>query len=107
MLDPGETPEQGAARELTEELGVTGTELEPLAHVDFDDGVLRCHLWAFTTRHDGPFTHQPSEVAEGWWTTPAELRTLLADPSWPFVPDTRALLRSLGLALTGAPRPVR
>jgi len=36
--------------------------------------------------------HQPSEIAEGWWWTPKELGAHLQVPSWPFVPDSRALL---------------
>ena len=44
---------------------------------------------------DGPIVHQASEIASGWWWTPHELVTHLRDPQWPFVPDTRALLRGL------------
>lgn len=97
VLDPGETPEQGARRELAEELGVTGVPLVPLARTRWDDGTLRCHLWAFTARHDGPLRLQPEEVAQAWWWTPAELAAHLADPAWPFVPDTRALLAGVDL----------
>ncbi|MFC9963021.1 hypothetical protein ACFVH4_02110 [Nocardia ignorata] len=59
---------------------------------------LRCHLFGFEYRHDGPIRHQPSEIADGWWWTEAELRAALSDPTWPFVPDTRAVLDDL---LTG------
>lgn len=96
VVDPGETPEVTAARELGEELGVFGVALEPLAYVPWDgewNGTpLRCHLFAFEGRWDGPIVHQPGEVVAGWWWTVEELRDHLADPSWPFVPDTRALL---------------
>lgn len=100
VVDPGETPEVTARRELAEELGVTGVGLRPLARVSWD-GVsngepLRCHLYAFEAHYDGPIHHQPSEVADGWWWTEHELRRHLHDPGWPFVPDTRALLAACG-----------
>ncbi|MGW0044696.1 NUDIX hydrolase [Rhodococcus sp. NPDC003348] len=96
VVDPGETPAATAARELGEELGVRDIALSPLAQVSWD-GVwngkpLRCHLFAFEGRWDGPVVHQPSEIVDGWWWTDAQLRAHLTDPSWPFVPDTRALL---------------
>lgn len=53
------------------------------AHVHY----LAC---VFTASWDGPVTHQPEEVAAGSWTDLADLRALLADPDWPFVPDGRA-----------------
>ncbi|MFC7449783.1 NUDIX hydrolase [Rhodococcus daqingensis] len=96
VVDPGESPRQTAIRELAEELGVSGVELTPIARIRWDgrwDGKpLRCHLFAFEARFDGPIRHQASEIVDGWWWTEAELRSHLADPSWPFVPDTRALL---------------
>jgi 8-oxo-dGTP pyrophosphatase MutT (NUDIX family) len=99
VMDPEETPVQTATRELAEELGVTGQTLVPLASVPWDGEwagrPMRCHLHAFGIRHDGPFRHQPDEIADGWWWTDAELLRHLADPSWPFVPDTRALVPQL------------
>ncbi|NLE80415.1 MAG: NUDIX domain-containing protein [Rhodococcus sp.] len=104
VVDPGETPEVTARRELHEELGVDGVELVPLAQTAWD-GVwnarpLRCHLYAFETRHDGPFVHQPTEIADGWWWTHDQLLEHLADPEWPFVPDTRVLLADFLTALS-------
>jgi 8-oxo-dGTP pyrophosphatase MutT (NUDIX family) len=99
VVDPGETPEVTAARELAEELGVSGVALSPLARLAWDGEwngrPLRCHLFAFEARWDGPIVHQPGEVVAGWWWTAEQLRHHLADPSWPFVPDTRALLADL------------
>jgi 8-oxo-dGTP pyrophosphatase MutT (NUDIX family) len=91
-MQAGEEPAAAAAREVAEELGVTGVPLEPLLVLRYDDESTRHVCHAFTTVWDGPVTHQPAEVAWGGWMTPAELRDRLADPTWPFVPDGRALL---------------
>jgi 8-oxo-dGTP pyrophosphatase MutT (NUDIX family) len=99
VVDPGETPERTARRELAEELGVTGVRLSPLAAASWDGQwagtPMRCHLFAYEVRYDGPIRHQPEEIADGWWWTDAELARRLADPDWPFVPDTRILLPQL------------
>ncbi|MEQ3553743.1 NUDIX domain-containing protein [Pseudonocardia nematodicida] len=100
VLDEGETPDDGAARELAEELGITGVALEPLFVVPFDAGALgidtgpgtgphglRAHVHTYQAFSDGPVTHQASEVAEGGWWTFAELRERLGDPAFPWVPD--------------------
>jgi 8-oxo-dGTP pyrophosphatase MutT (NUDIX family) len=99
VLEPGETPVAGAARELAEELGVTGIRLRPLTAAAWDGSwagkPLRCHLFAFEAHWDGPVRPQPTEIAEGWWWTDRELTARLADPAWPFVPDTRVLVPQL------------
>ncbi len=73
VVDPGETPEEAAGRELAEELGITGVSLTPIARVAWDgewQGLrLRCHLYAYETHWDGPSsTSQRDRV--GWWWTP-------------------------------------
>lgn len=103
VVDPGETIETAAIRELEEELGIVTTSLRPLTDLSWDGTwqgkPMRCHMFAFEIVSDGPFQHQASEIVDGWWWTDAELREHLADPAWPFVPDTRLLvpgmLRSL------------
>ncbi|MBF6301835.1 NUDIX domain-containing protein [Nocardia amamiensis] len=101
VVGPGESPLDTARRELAEELGVTPDlrELTPVATAtwdgEWDDRPMRCHLFAYELRYDGPFRHQPDEIADGWWWSDAELRAHLADPDWPFVPDTRLLIPGL------------
>ncbi|WP_166902637.1 NUDIX domain-containing protein [Mycobacterium sp. DL440] len=99
VVDPGETSRQTATRELAEELGVTDVPLRPLASAAWDGQwagkPMRCHLFAFEARWDGPIRHQPEEVADGWWWTDDELARHVADPDWPFVPDTRVLMPQL------------
>lgn len=89
VVAAGETPEAGARRELAEELGVSDVTLQPLFGFRYVAPPIRYHCFTFEVRWDGPITHQPSEVAWGGWMTLDELRTRLADPSWPFVPDGR------------------
>ncbi|MEV0060966.1 NUDIX domain-containing protein [Nocardia sp. NPDC050718] len=102
VVDAGEDPADTARRELREELGITPDADTPItlrATASWDGSwagrPLRCHLFGYEIRSDGPVHHQPSEIADGWWWTDAELRAHLADPAWPFVPDTRILLGEL------------
>lgn len=89
VVAAGETPEQGATRELAEELGISGVPLRPLFTYRYVDPPIRYHAFAYEVRWDGPIRHQPEEVVAGWWLPLAELRAKLADPDWPFVPDGR------------------
>jgi isopentenyldiphosphate isomerase len=92
----GEQPRAAAERELEEELGIRQTWLRPLTtSAWYADEHTQQLGYAFTTTYDGAITHQESEIAWGGWLTVEELRTRLADPSWPFVPDGRVLVEHL------------
>ncbi|BBG02143.1 MULTISPECIES: NUDIX hydrolase [Pseudonocardia] len=100
VLGEGEAPDAGAARELAEELGITGVALRPLFVLAFDASALgidtgpgtgphglRAHMHAYQVFSDGPVVHQASEVAEGAWWTLDELRARLGSPEYPWAPD--------------------
>ena len=91
----GEQPAASAARELAEELGVTGAALRPLGLNVYEDGTTRCVEHCYETTWSGPVMHADGEVVWGAWMTLGELAERLLDPAWPFVPDTRALLARL------------
>jgi 8-oxo-dGTP pyrophosphatase MutT (NUDIX family) len=91
VLADGEEPDACAERELAEELGVHGAELTRSFVSRFVDPPIRYIAHVYETRTDGPFVHQPEEVAAGWWMDLDDLRARIDDPDWPVVPDGRAL----------------
>ncbi|MCP2257313.1 Isopentenyldiphosphate isomerase [Streptoalloteichus tenebrarius] len=101
VLLAGEEPAACARRELAEELGVRDVPLTPLFRLPFVDGTIRYHAFTYEARWDGPVIHQPEEVAEGGWMSLDDLRTRLADPTWPFTPDGRALFHAWDRRQTG------
>ena len=95
IMGAGEEPAPAAARELAEELGVSGAELRPLGLNVYEDDTTRCVEHCYETTWSGPVRHADGEVVWGAWMTLGELAERLLDPAWPFVPDTRALLARL------------
>ena len=96
ILRYDEAPEISAAREVAEELGFTPVSLRPLGTSAYEDDATRVVEHCFETTWDGPITFTDDEVVWGAWLTLEGLGRLLADETWPFVPDTRALLERLG-----------
>lgn len=101
ILRHGEDPAESAAREVEEELGFTPVALRPLGLSAYEDDSTRVVEHAYETTWDGPIRFADDEVIWGSWLSLEGLARLLADPTWPFVPDTRALLRRLGQDGTG------
>ncbi len=95
VVAAGEDPYDAVVRELAEELGITGVELEKLPEGDYADDNTAYHAYLYSCVWDGPVVHQPEEVAWGAWMTPAELVAKLDDPAWLVMPDTAALLGPL------------
>ena len=94
-VQAGEDPADAARRELAEELGAGGVELEAVATGWYEDGSTR-HVWhSYLATYDGEVVHQAEEVAWGTWMTVDDLRAHLADTTWPFVPDGRELVEHL------------
>jgi 8-oxo-dGTP pyrophosphatase MutT (NUDIX family) len=92
VLGADEDPASCAERELAEELGISGVPVEPLFTATYLRPPVRAHMFAFEARWDGPVVWQPEEVVAGGWMELSELRSRLADPGWPFVPDGRQLI---------------
>jgi 8-oxo-dGTP pyrophosphatase MutT (NUDIX family) len=91
VIAAGEAPDEGARRELAEELGIAGVPLRFLYRFTFDQPPVRCHNFVYETAWDGPVVHQPEEIVSGGWMDLAEAAALLRDPSTDFVPDGRAI----------------
>lgn len=68
-LKPGESPMEGACRELREELGVYATDLIPAYEYLWESAVETELVRTFALVHDGPFQLQADEMEEGrFWT---------------------------------------
>lgn len=90
VVGAGEDWLVAAARELAEELGIAGVELEELASGSYQDEDVDEVARAWQVVHDGPFAFTDDEVVEAFFVTPEELRQRLRTDS--FVPDSVTLL---------------
>jgi 8-oxo-dGTP pyrophosphatase MutT (NUDIX family) len=95
VVAAGERPDDAAVRELAEEVGVTGVVPRPLLRTWYRDDDTWYLAHAYEVLWDGEVSFPDGEVAHAWWEPETVLRARLADPSWPFVPDTRMLLELL------------
>ena len=95
VIVAGESPDESAARELEEELGVSGVPITPVGRGEYSDD--RTRFWAhlYTVMWDGEVRHQPEEVAWGAWWTPHELAERVAADPTRFMPDSVALWAGL------------
>ncbi|BDA43787.1 Uncharacterized Nudix hydrolase YfcD [Coccomyxa sp. Obi] len=88
VVGEGETYEENAVREIEEEMGVTGVNLERQFDFFYSDNV--CRLWGrlFRCQYEGPFKLDPEEVESGQFMSLEEVADLLR--SGPVCPDSKA-----------------
>jgi isopentenyldiphosphate isomerase len=84
VVAAGESFDEGAARELKEELGVD-TPLERLSAFRYEDASTIVHGVAYRATHDGPFRLQPDEIVCGEFVAVDEVVERAASEA--FCPD--------------------
>jgi isopentenyldiphosphate isomerase len=89
VLAAGESFDDGARRELREELGVDA-EVEPLFPFRYADPSTIVHGMVYRARHDGPFRLQPEEIVEGEFVPLSQMRERASKTA--FCPDGLAVL---------------
>ncbi len=90
MVAAGEEYADSAARELHEELGVTGVELRAHDHFFFDQPGNRLWCAVFSAVWDGPLQLQPEEVSEARFVNLEVVRE--ESLRLPYCPDSLAAL---------------
>ena len=85
VLAAGESFDEGAQREIAEELGVADALAEPLFPFRYEDAATVVQAMAYRTRHDGPFRLQAEEIVRGAFVPVDEVEALTARE--PFCPD--------------------
>ncbi|WP_156755385.1 NUDIX hydrolase [Actinokineospora pegani] len=102
-IEPGETPEQTAVREVQEETGIDGEVVRPLGTIDYwfvADGTKRIHKTVhhfLLVAHSFELSDEDVEVTEVAWVDLAELDTRLA------YADERRLVRKARQLLSEHP----
>ncbi len=93
VIAHGETFEEAAARELAEELGITGAELEFVHEAPYGDHQVRALARYYRVRWDGAIDFPDGEIVEALWVSPGELHRRLSVDG--FVPDSRQVAHDL------------
>lgn len=99
-LDAGEDYLQAAARELGEEIGIHGVELDTLQRIAMlkpSAGTGWEHIHVFLTRHTGPVNFPAAEVESIMPFPIAEIKVWMAACPGDFSPAFRILFRESGL----------
>ncbi|MBA1190507.1 NUDIX hydrolase [Pseudomonas entomophila] len=91
MVAAGESYDESAARELREELGVSGVALHFHDTFFFDQPGNRVWCAVYSATWDGPLQLQPEEVSEARFLSLAQVET---DCRWqPYCPDSLVALQ--------------
>lgn len=90
VMAPGEQWQDGALRELHEELGLEGASVESLGTGLYADDDVRIVAACFVCRTDGPFHFADGEITEAHWVVPKEIPIWLGAKH--FLPDSIALV---------------
>jgi len=79
-VEPGETPEDAAQRELAEEAGLRATHLEPLGHFHPSNGSSNQEFVLFIARGIEQIgaIQDTNEVDDAQWFSPATVRAMLS-----------------------------
>lgn len=85
VLAAGESYEEGARREVREEIGATAEHLRQVGFLRYEDAGNRVQGAIFECRTSGPLRLQPEEVACGEWLEATEVERRMA--AAPFCPD--------------------
>jgi len=72
VLGAGEDFDEGARREVREELGIDAA-LEPLFTFRYEDAATVVQVHVYRLVHDGPFTLQPEEIVRGEFVPVADV----------------------------------
>ena len=91
MVAAGEGYAESAARELFEELGIAGVELQEHGRFFFDQPDNRLWCAVFSACSDAPLVLQPEEVMEACFMAPQQVLAESRDK--PFCPDSLQALR--------------
>jgi isopentenyldiphosphate isomerase len=94
VVGAGESYDEGARRELAEELGITSATPRPILAFQYEDGDNRVNGRVYSCSYDGPLALQADEIASGEWL---DLDVVLERTRQaPFCPDgIEALFRYL------------
>jgi isopentenyldiphosphate isomerase len=93
VVSAGESSDLAAERELAEELGISGADLEFVTEGRFDDEHAREVCRVYRTVHDGPYRFDDGEVSEARLVDATELATLL--DTHRFLPGSVSMLLPL------------
>lgn len=85
VVAAGESYDEGARRELAEEVGIRGVAPEPLFDIAYADAANQVNGRVYRVVWDGALTLQPEEVVRGEWITLDAVRDRMRRE--PFCPD--------------------